>query len=263
MPAKTGILGALLAGAGLLLLASCGGPNTLSPERYSKGLVVVLGGAGGITPAPRQICRGLNAAGVPFAIEIYDWSSGSILIDQQNIERNRRVAARLARRLEAYKRLHPSQPVHLIGLSAGTGIIVFAMESMKGNWEVDTVLLLSSSINNRYDLTPTLRRVKRGVANFYSAADVAVLWIGVAVAGTVDRGHHLPAGIGGFRLPKDIQEENKKLYEKKLYQVGWQPGKIIQGHLGGHLGGTTAMFVKNKLAPIILGEAPGDDSQWQ
>ncbi|MDP6380790.1 MAG: hypothetical protein QF662_05550, partial [Phycisphaerae bacterium] len=84
-----------------LLSAGCQPAQYTTPERYREGLVIVLGGAGGITTAPQQMRAGLDAGGVPYAIEVYHWSSGSILSDQQDIERNRRLSARLARKIEA------------------------------------------------------------------------------------------------------------------------------------------------------------------
>jgi len=234
-------------------VGGCSAADYTTPERYQQGLVVILGGAGCITSAPRQICQGLDQGGVGHALEVFEWTgSHDVLEDQQNIERNRRVAGQLSARLLRYMGEHPARPVHLIGLSAGTGIVVFALEQLPLGRSVDGACLLASSVNNNYDLTRALRRVRNEITNFSSVADVVVLGVGVGMAGTVDRGTGVSAGIGGFSVPKEATETAKRLYKEKLVEMPWNPAYVIFGHVGDHLGASSSGFVKHFMAPIVL-----------
>ena len=244
-----GLVVAVLAG----VLGGCRTVDYTAVERYEYGLVLVLGGAGGITPAPRQIQQGLDEGGVKHAIEVFKWTgSHNVLEDQQDIQRNRQVAGQLARRVTQYMGEHPARPVHLFGLSAGTGIVIFAAEQLPAARPVDGICLLASSLNNNYDLAPALVRVRNEVTNFSSVADVGVLGVGVGLAGTVDRGHGVSAGLGGFALPKGASETTRRLYKEKLVEMPWNPAYVIFGHLGDHLGASSAGFVKQYMAPIVL-----------
>jgi hypothetical protein len=242
---------ALLAAAAIL--PGCAAPNYMTPERYERGLVIALDGAGGITAAPQQICQGLDEGGVKQALEVFKWSAGhDVLEDQQNVERNRQVAGDLAARIVRYAGEHPGRPIHLIGISAGTGIVVFAIEQLPPDCPVDGACLLASSINANYDLTRALTRVRNEITNFSSVADMVVLGLGVTLAGTVDRGQGVSAGIGGFTLAKDASDATRQLYKDKLVEMPWNPTYVVLGHLGDHLGAANPAFVKHFMAPIVL-----------
>lgn len=242
---------------GACVLAGCAQVDYTAPERYANGLVMVLDGAGGITLAPQQIQQGLNDGGVNHAIEIFKWSAGhNVLEDQQDVGRNRRVAGDLARRVGLYMSQYPGRPVHLMGLSAGTGIVVFAAEQIPASRPVDGICLMASSLSSTYDLTPALSHVRNEITNFQSSlADVGVLGVGVALAGTVDRGGGLSAGLAGFSVPKDASPLTQRLYEEKLVEMPYNPAYAIFGNLGDHLGATSPGFVKQFMAPIVLDAA--------
>ncbi len=232
--------------------AGCAPADYTAAERYDRGLVVVLDGAGGITRSPDDIKRGLYEAGVTHAMETFNWSEHDILQDQTDLERNRRKAAELADRLARYVAAHPDCPVHLIGISAGTGIVIFAAEALPDGCRVDGICLLASSLNAGYDLSPAMRHVRNEITNFTSALDIAVLAVGVTVTGTVDRSREVSAGLYGFHLPGDASHETRLLYERKLIEVPWHPGYVIHGHMGHHLGASSSAFVRQKMGPIVL-----------
>jgi hypothetical protein len=236
-----------------LAAAGCNGAKYTTPARYERGLVICLSGAGGITGECGRIRDGLNAGGVDRAIEIFEWSKGGVLSDQVAVEENRLKAAELAERVEAYLAEHPGRPVHLIGLSAGTGLVVWALEDL--SVPVEGAILLASSLDARYDLTPALSKVRDRLYSFNSLADT-VLGLGIAVAGTVDREGGVAGGLGGFSPPHGASEADKALYNKKLVQSGWWPGDVILGNLGDHLGTTNPLFVQARLAPLVLGKHP-------
>jgi len=248
---KSAVLAALVLAAALA--AGCGQVNYTSPERYDCGLVVCLSGAGGMMGECDRMRDGLASGGVDRAIEIFDWSRGDVFSDQVSVEANRRIAGTLAGRLESYMIEHPGRPVHLLGISAGTGLIVWALEALQPERQVEGAIIMASSLDTRYDLANALSHVKSNLYSFNSIADT-VLSLGVTWAGTVDRKGGLAGGLVGFSPPEGAPEETKALYHNKLVQVPWWPGDVVLGHMGDHLGATSATFVRVRIAPIVMGK---------
>ncbi|MBL7141303.1 MAG: hypothetical protein ISS74_10390 [Planctomycetes bacterium] len=247
----------LLAVAGAVAIAGCNGRATYNngTDRYDRGLVVCLSGAGGMMGETDRIRDGLQQAGVDRAIEIFPWSRGSVFTDQTGVEANRKKARELARRLEGYMRSHPGRPVHVIGVSAGTGLVVWALEDLDPAFQATAGILISSSLNTQYDLSRALANTTDGIYSFKSVADT-VLSLGVTWAGTVDRNGGLAGGLVGFGAPSGASEETKRLYQEKLHEIPWWPGDVVYGHVGDHLGATNPAYVKAKVAPIVLGKEP-------
>jgi len=234
--------------------AGCGPHrNYTAPERYERGLVVCLSGAGGMMGEVDRVREGLARGGVDHAIEVFQWSRGRVFGDQMDMAENRRKAAQLARRLESYQRLHPGRPVHLIGVSAGTGLVVWALEDLRPGARATGAVLVSSSLDAWYDLTRAMEKVRGRIYSFHSVAD-PVLSLGVTWAGTVDRNGGISGGLAGFSPPEDASAHTRALYEDKLVQFGWHPGEVLLGHLGDHLGATRPRFVEERIAPLVLGE---------
>jgi len=247
----------LLAVADILVASGCNHHATYSngTDRYSRGLVVLLSGAGGMMGETDRLQEGLQEAGVDRAIETFHWSRGGVLSDQTGLEANRKKARELATRLEGYMRSHPGRPVHLIGVSAGTGLVVWALENLSPGFQATAGILISSSLDTQYDLTRAMEHTTDGIYSFKSVADT-VLSLGVTWAGTVDRGGGLAGGLVGFGVPSGASEHTKRLYKEKLHEIAWWPGDMVYGHVGDHLGATSVAYVKAKVAPIVLGERP-------
>ncbi len=242
-----------------LLAATCGCTGDTrsadGADRYEHGLVILLSGAGGMMGETDRIRDGLKQGGVRRAIETFRWSRGGVLEDQTGVEANRRKARQLARRIEGFKQSSPHAPVHLVGVSAGTGLVVWALEDLEPGMQVTAAVLVSSSLDTAYDLTTALKRTKDGIYSFNSMADT-VLSLGVTWTGTVDRNGGLAGGLVGFGVPAGASEETKRLYKEKLHEISWWPGDVVLGHLGDHLGATSPGYVKTKIAPIVLGQEP-------
>jgi len=252
----------LLAIAGAVAIAGCHGGATYNngTDRYDRGLVVLLSGAGGMMGETERLRDGLQQAGVDRAIEIFPWSRGGVLTDQTDVEANRKKAHELARRLDGYMRGHPGRPVHVIGVSAGTGLAVWALEDLASEFQATAGILISSSLDTQYDLSRALANTTDGIYSFKSVADT-VLSLGVTWAGTVDRGGGLAGGLVGFGVPSGASEETKRLYQEKLHEIAWWPGDVVYGHVGDHLGATNPAYVKAKVAPIIMGETPPESEK--
>lgn len=239
-----------------VVAAGCGGPSLTTQERYERGLVVCLSGAGGLLGEVDRIREGLRQGAVDRAVESFAWSRGGVLTDQTGIERNRQKAAELARRIEAYRAEYPGRPVHLIGVSAGTGLVVWALEGLREGHQVDGAVLIASSLGSRYDLSVALRNIRGRLYSFFSSVD-PVLSVGVTLTGTVDRSRTGSGGLLSFKPPKGDDAGTERLYQEKLVQYGWKPADVVLGHLGGHLGATQSRFVSKRIAPLVLGgDAP-------
>ena len=145
---------------------------------------------------------------------------------------------------------YPDQPIWIVGFSAGTGIIVWAVEDLKQDCRLQGLVLIASSLNSTYDLTAAFEKLDDKIYNFYSPVD-PMLGLGVPVAGSVDRQRTSTGGQLSFTPPKNADQYTRDLYDHKLVQRSWKLEDIFKGHAGGHIGATTAAFVREHIAPII------------
>jgi hypothetical protein len=233
----------------------------LTRARLERGLVLSLDGVGGYNWLPRWLRQGLDDGGVPAAIVIYKWSVGPLglwLTDLVVYRRNRQKAAALARKIAEYRERMPGRPVTLIGHSGGGAMAAFTLESLPAGVQVDRALLLAPALSPRYNLAPALRGVRDTAYATHSWIDFGLMGLGTLVCGTMDRRHSPSAGLVGFRLPRDLSDDDRRQYAK-LRQIGWRPGLIRDGNLGDHSGCTNIPFSRRVLAPIVLGRTdPGE-----
>lgn len=220
-----------------------------------RGIVYYVGGAGAFGHVGTlDVPSGLRNGGWDGAIKVYGWQAllGGTLRDQIDKWRNEDQARRLAVDIGSYMQQYPERPVHVIALSAGTGITTWAVESLPEGSRVDTVIFLGSSLSRRYDLTPMLRHVRGELHNFYSVDD-PVLRYGVPIAGSVDREFDGPSvgGLFGFAEPGAASDETRQLYREKVRNNPYRNVYARYGYQGGHTGGTSAPFVAKYLAPLL------------
>jgi len=225
-----------------------------TPQRLERGLVLVLPGIEGPSPANYNIARGLDDGGVDAAIRVVNWGTdipGGMLVNLTDYARNQRVAEQIRDQLLDYGRNHPGRPVHLVGHSGGAGIAILAVERLPKDRPVNTVVLLAAAISPRHDLRQALQRVTGGIYNFSSRLDVGLLGAGTAALGTIDRDYGAAAGSVGFETPVGLYDDERKL-RKKLHEIPWTAGLIIDGHDGGHFGWTVRNVVKKHIAPVLI-----------
>lgn len=206
---------------------------------------------------------GLRRGGVPGAIEVVEWTTGVpplMLYHLRGEPRNREQASKLARRIVAYQDANPGRPVHLIGHSGGAGIVVWALEALPCDRQVQSVILLAPAISPDYDMGTALRRTTNGIWNFSSRGDIALDCVGTSVAGTIDGTWQPAAGWSGFRRDLPLDSETQWLYQNRLYERPFRLDDLWLGHLGGHWGSLMPRFAREKLAPILLMEPTTDGS---
>ena len=236
----------------LLLAAGCNRQPYMTAQRFENGFVIVLTGIEGRGRLNEQICRGLDAGGVDWAIKLEDWTVplGPLYNLRAELS-NRTTAESIARRIELYHWDYPNRPVVLVGHSGGGALAAWVVESLYPGHDVDGVIMLAPSLSPGYMLDWVLGRSRRGVISFHSSGDWMMLGVGTTISGTMDGYHSSSAGRGGFDVPSD--SARAELYEK-LFQVAWDKTMAESGHTGGHLSSGAAGFVSEYVAPLIAAE---------
>jgi pimeloyl-ACP methyl ester carboxylesterase len=204
-----------------------------------------------------SLMAGLRDAGLPYAMEIVDWTTGRFLLAIYHLRawgRNHRVARQIAGRVAEYRRQYPGRPVWLVGHSAGGAMSLVTAELLPAGNSLTGIVLLAPATSSRYSCAAALERTERGIWNFYSAGDIWFLGLGTVLFGTFDGVHRPGSGCIGFAHRSDPGSTA----ERQLRQIPHRWGMISQFNLGGHFGCVHRVFVAETIAPILREEAsPG------
>lgn len=223
-----------------------------SPERLAQGLVIVLPGIEGYSRLNRRLARGLAQGGVPYSIEIYDWTYGwcwqlwSLRSRRRHIEQ----ATILASRIAEYQNQYRGRPVHLVGHSGGGAMIAFTLEALDPSRKITSGVMLVPALSPNYDLRTAVSRTERGIWNFCSYGDVFFLGVGTLLCGTADGRHCIAAGNTGFS--RAVVERSRASDQAAIRNVPYRWEMFQAGHTGGHLSVTTAEFASQEIAPLFL-----------
>jgi len=247
---------ALLASA-----AGCAGPQSAGTGNLQLagdpqyGAVYYLDGAGGggLTNWEGGLKKGLQDAGYKGQLSMFPWETGlGVVVDQDTaVAYKRQKAGEVAAEIVRFRQANPKSQIHLIGLSAGTAVAIFALEALPPGLKVENVILFGASIGNDYNLTKALGNVNTHLYNFTSEQD-AVLGFLVPMSGTADRTNAPAAGIDGFVLPPNANAQTRQLYLSKVVRIAWQTKYEKDGDFGGHTDGVNAPFVRDYVAPLIM-----------
>ena len=252
---------ALLGLLAISLSAGCAKPALPDhDQRLPCGNLYYLDGAGGGTELVnwcQGVRDGLLEAGYAGACEMFTWQTGLGAVADQDIDvaYKRQKAGELADRIREYRKEQPDAPVNLIGMSAGTAVAVFTAEAMPEDCPLDTVVLLGASIGSNYDLTKALRHV-RGKLYIFTSPNDGVLALLMVVTGTADRQPGSAAGATGFVIPAGATEETRNLYAEKLVTIAWTKEFERAGNYGHHLDNVNKDFIRNYVAPVVMGGNP-------
>ena len=212
--------------------------------------VIYLDGAGWYS-GDGPVRAGLRRAGFEGAVDRFGWSALlGPLHDHVMAGKGHPKASELARRITGLRRANPEGRIVLMGLSAGTSIIVSALEKLPDDVSVDYVVLLSPSISSRRDLSGALGHVRRRLYATHSPHDGILAG---ALSAGLERGR--PAGRVGFEVPPDLADKDQRLY-RKVVNLPWRPGYVAYGWDGGHVSVTSAEFIRVVIAPRILEDLP-------
>jgi pimeloyl-ACP methyl ester carboxylesterase len=212
--------------------------------------VIFLDGSGWYT-GDGSVRDGLRRAGFPGPVERFEWSS--LLgpgYDHVSAGSGHPRAADLARRIVELRQNDPGSKLVLMGLSAGTSLIVSALERLPENVSVDYVVLLSPSISSRHDLSKALRHVGR---RLYATSSPHDAILAVAPSAALEPGR--PAGRVGLEMPRGLTPAERLAY-RKVHNLPWRPGYVAYGWDGAHTSVTARDFIRVVIAPRILHDLP-------
>ena len=192
---------------------------------------------------------GLGDAGYKGKIEIFSWTSLLGPGADHLLAGSKAKGRKLAKRIQKFCADDPNCEIHMIGLSAGTAIVMSALEAMPTWVRVDYVVLLGSSVSGDRDLTAAMRHVKRRLYATVSPEDAVLSGLGVNADGSPG----LPAGLRGFRPPPGatLGTEGLAAY-KRVVNIPWKPAYMAYGWYGGHVQTTSSDFIRSVIAPRIL-----------
>lgn len=231
---------------GILLCASGCAPTFTDAAR--NGIIFYCPGAGNVDFGDAGIREGMQAAGYRGQIGAVIWTVSLNPAIDQTLRINARIAAgSLARTIEAYNRKFPGKQADIIGLSAGTGVAIWALEDLRPDSNVNNVVLLGSSLSSDYDISKAARRVKGKIYVYHSPNDL-VLAGPMKLFGTIDGKWGVEgAGVVGLHSPRAAD---------RVVNIPWRKSFEQLGYYGGHVDSTSPRFVQNVLAKHII--APAD-----
>jgi pimeloyl-ACP methyl ester carboxylesterase len=227
--------------ATLVVLAGCGPHFT---EKAKFGITFYCPGAGNFDFGDVGVREGLRQAGYKGEVAAYLWTISFNPAVDQTLRLNARLrATQLARFIEEYQDRFPERPVNLIGLSAGTGVAIWALEDLKPGYSVQNVVLLGSSLWHRYDVSKALQHVEGQIYNYYSPND-QILAGPMKLFGTIDGVFGQDgAGAVGLQPPGGAQ---------RIVNIRWEPAFGEYGYYGGHTDATNARFVRAYIAKHVI-----------
>jgi pimeloyl-ACP methyl ester carboxylesterase len=229
------------------------------PENAELGYTIVLPGIWGSRALDHRIVQGLVKAHTPCAIDLCDWTEGPLLLlsNLRALDRNRREAQTLARKIMAYQDRYPGRPVNLIGYSGGAAMAVLTLEALPPERKVSSAVLLAATLAPDYDLRTATSRTERGIHSFYSLLDVPLLMVMTTAVGTSEGRHSFAAGAVGFQTSAESASDPAPSAATVVQrQYTWDMLQL--GHPGGHFGWTHPAFIAQWVAPLIGTPAPGD-----
>ena len=234
--------------------------SAASTAELDHGLTLILPGIEAAGPFAQGMVDGLAGA-IPGAVRIFYWGIAfpeGYIPNLIWLRRNRAKAAELAQIIHNYQDQYPGRPVHVVANSGGAGPAIFAVEMLPPNRGIDGLVFLGGAVSSTYDLRPALRRLHKGIYNFYSHRDWIVLGIGTCLFGTSDRKPHVSCGFVGFKRPANLVD-TENLYAK-VHQDIWRPTLVDDcNHWGTHGFSASTEYIHRYVAPWIAREAGDTD----
>jgi len=224
------------------LAVGCNHPE----ERF--GRTWYLDGAGNWGFGVSETVNGLRKAGYKGQVSAFLWSMTMSPVADQVLKPLAGLgAARLAGNIDDYLNRYPNNDVNVIGLSAGAGVALRAVEHIKPPHKINNMILLAASISSAYDVERALKNMKGKIYVYFSHND-AMLSGPVRVLGTFGaKGDEPPAGLIGLRAPAAGD---------RVVNVGWTPRFEKYGWSGSHTSCTSEAFVEYVLSEHVVPELP-------
>jgi hypothetical protein len=242
----------------LIALCGCGAGTTHPPINMSGPVIFFVPGAGGDAPQYAGLHHALARSpdGTPIELHVLHWGAPGALFmfNLQDPVIHAKAEAALGQELTTLAQAIPStgastQParrLHLVGHSAGCGVILGALRRLAPSIQVDHVILLSPSVSPGYDLAAALAHVRGTMHVFYSDRDTFWLKWRTGTFGTYDNIKTPAAGYLGFRLerlPPPLRDQ--------VVQHPYDPSWRALGNDGGHPSSAAGAFVRTIIMPLL------------
>ena len=237
-------LGLFCAGLAASVLGCAGG------RANGPGPVVIFLDGSGWAGSASRVEAGLREAGFRGHVERFSWTAAlGPGADHFLVAHKKVKAEKLAERIAERRAQFPKDELHLMGLSAGAAVIVFALEDLPPGVHVDNVVLFGPSISGDYDLSDAMQHV-RGFLYATSSPHDGIL-AGVRLNADGETGQ--PAGLYGLRIPSSVKRFESYV---RIVNLPWRPPYANLGWNGSHTGATNKRFVREVIAPRVLSNGP-------
>lgn len=188
--------------------------------------------------------QGLTKAGYQGHVSNFRWSvTFNPILDQTFRIFAQSGGSRLAGIVDEQLEKYPQAPVNVIGLSAGTGVAIWAAEGIKPPHKINNVVLLASSLSNKYDCRKALSNISGSIFVYYSPTD-PVLDGPARITGSIDGKFDDCAGLVGMHGPGSETG--------RIHNIPWNSHFADLGWTGGHTDCTSEPFVQEELAQYVL-----------
>lgn len=225
-------------------IAGCGKPK-------SGPIVIYLEGAGWFGSSG-SVEGGLRDAGYHGEFSNFTWSAFlGPAHDHLVAAKSKAAAKRLAERISTHRRANPNEPIHVMGLSAGTSLILLALPMLPKDVQVDNVVLFSPSVSSEHNLVDVMEHVKRNLYATSSPHDGILSALPV----NADGQGGAPAGRSGFKLPPRAKEGTLIAYSRVI-NIPWQASFLGFDWNGSHTSVTNRRFVGTVIGPRIMATEP-------
>jgi hypothetical protein len=214
------------------------------------GVVFAVDGAGNFQACSQHIREAIDRGHLPIQVVTVEWSHGfgRIIADQIGYAYARLQGYKLAQVMHQFRLDHPGVPMYLLGHSAGSAVVIAALENLPPD-TVQRAFLLAPSLSAAYDVRPALGAVRCGLHVYYSQRDTIYLGIWTGIMGNSDRHWGPSSGRIGFQIPS-LCPEDAYLYNK-LIQRPWNPADRASGNDGKHYGDYQLDFVRLHVLPLL------------
>lgn len=236
------------------IILSCAGLFAIASgcADAKKGPIVFYLDGAGWYGSSGSVEAGLRQAGYTGDFTTFTWSAFlGPAHDHLVAAHDKSVARRLAHQIERKREADRDGPINVMGLSAGTAVVLSALEELKPGAQVDNVVLFSPTVSGERDLTKIMQHVRR---NLYATSSPSDGIVG-ALAVNADGKPGIPAGRRGFKMARKSDPATRDAYARVI-NLPWQPSYIGFDWTGGHTGVTNRIFVAGVIAPRILTSEP-------
>ncbi len=202
-----------------------------------------IDGAGNWGFGVLDVPLGMEDAGYKGIVTNHHWSlTMNPALDQTLRFIARGSGALLGSEITDYLKHNPNADANIIALSAGTGVAVWAAESVQPPYKLSSLVLVGASISSNYDTRKALENMKGKIYVFYASSD-PVLQGPVRLLGTIDGTFDDAAGIVGLR--------GAGKSSGRIVNIGWNSRYSSLGWTGGHADCTNRRFVRAEIAKRI------------